>query len=139
MECWAKEHEDWELDMPVIVRVHTPEDCFVGDLFTAAVDPGCTEEDALVLEADQDYDDGEEEEIPAAPAIEELDLESDPIAALEASAAEKWALRISGRLNNAELADLVNTLDSDPRNTVLEALLEIDQERNPHLYTKGML
>lgn len=66
LEKDSKTREDSELDMPVLLRVQNDDaDCLVGDLISVAVDPGCTESDALVL-------DGSE----AEPA-EEKELEED--------------------------------------------------------------
>jgi hypothetical protein len=51
LERRAAQLEDGELDMEVIVRVQNDDgETMVGGLFTVAVDPGCTEIDALVLD-----------------------------------------------------------------------------------------
>lgn len=55
----ATEHPDHAaLDMQVVVRVEDDEDLHVGGLQSAVVDTGCTDKLALVLDADQDPDDG---------------------------------------------------------------------------------
>lgn len=42
------------LDQPVTARLHTEDDCFAGGIFDVDIDAGCTETDALVIDADQD-------------------------------------------------------------------------------------
>ena len=53
----AADREDGELDMPVIVT-DGDGDTHVGDVKSFAVDAGSTDDDALVLDGDQDDDTG---------------------------------------------------------------------------------
>jgi hypothetical protein len=66
MQQFAAKNPDHEaLDQQVVVRVGVPnddtdEDLHVGGLQSAVVDAGCTDEFALVLDADQDPDEDDE-------------------------------------------------------------------------------
>ena len=85
---WARAHNDAELDMPVILRVRRDDDTYddlvLGGLFGVDVDPGCTEKNALVLDAssetgslDNKIDDGDDEEVDENPDVDAKPDEAD--------------------------------------------------------------
>lgn len=56
MQGYAKDNPG-KLDMQVIVRVQDEDDLLVGGLTSFAIDPGCTEVDALVLDGSTEAED----------------------------------------------------------------------------------
>ena len=51
LDAWARQHEDGELDMPVVLRISDEhEGEIMGGLIGIDVDDGCTASDALVLD-----------------------------------------------------------------------------------------
>jgi len=59
LQRFALEYPNHEsFDRQVVVRVTDDEDLHVGGLRSATIDPGCTEEFSLVLDADQSSEEG---------------------------------------------------------------------------------
>jgi hypothetical protein len=66
LERDAKQREDAELDMPVILRVDLGGELHVCGLYDVAVDAGCSDDDALVLDAADGEGDAEHDNARAA-------------------------------------------------------------------------
>lgn len=55
----ATTRDDATLDEPIVVRIYDNDrELVCGGIRSASVDPGCTEQDVLIFDGDQEPDDG---------------------------------------------------------------------------------